>query len=106
MSSHKQQTKHGKRLGNNEGEGSRSADKAYTAGVQEFIEEDRVSKAAVEAKEFVEENPTQAERDEMAGKAGPTPIAHRIEELATEGKAMFHRAVERVRSVIHKRAAR
>lgn len=106
MSSHKHHDKHGKRLAHNEGEGSRSADKAYTTGVQEFIEGDRVAKAAGEAKQFVDEHPTQAERDEMAGKAGPRPIAHRLEELATEGKAMLHRAVERVRSVITKRAAR
>ncbi len=106
MSSHKHQNKNGKRIDKNEGEGSRSADKAYTAGVQEFIEEDRVAKAAREAKEFVDENPTQAERDEMAGKDGPAPISHRLEELATEGKAMIHRVVKRVRSVISKRPAR
>jgi hypothetical protein len=97
---------HNKGSNHNEGEGSRSADRAYTEGVQSFIREDKVQPAARDAKKFVEEHPTEAERDEMAGKAGPRPIVRRVEELVTEGKAMFDRAVSRVRSVIHRRAAR
>jgi hypothetical protein len=101
-----EENKQGKGIDKNEGEGSRSADRAYTKGVQSFINEDRVERAAREAKDYVEEHPTEAERDEMAGKVGPKPIAHRLEELATEGKAMFHRAVERVKSAVNKRMAR
>ncbi len=92
-----------KRTGKNEGEGSRSADHSYTSGLQSFIAEDKVEPAAQEAKAFVEQHPTEAERDEMAGKAGPKPFVRRIEELATEGKAMFDRAVSRVKSIIEKR---
>ena len=100
--SHHHKNHHGK--GNkNEGEGNRTADHAYTQGLQSFIASDKVEPAAREAKTFVDENPTQAERDEMAGKAGPKPFIHRLEELATEGKAMFDRAVTRVKSVIEKR---
>ncbi len=103
--SHHHKNHHGK-ADKNEGEGSRSADRAYQQGVQSFIAEDRVEPAAQQAKSYVEEHPTEAERDEMAGKAGPKPIARRVEELATEGKAMFQRAVSRVRSVIDKRMSR
>lgn len=71
--------------------------------MQSFIADDRVEPAAREAKSFVEQNPTQAERDEMAGRAGPRPILHRVEELVTEGKAIVQRAVSRVKSVIDKR---
>ena len=96
---------HHTKNGKNEGEGNRTADQAYRAGLQAFISEDRVDPAARKAKSYVEHNPTQAERDEMAGKAGPRPIIHRIEELATEGRAMFGRAVTRVKAMIAKRRA-
>jgi hypothetical protein len=106
MTRHHKHSKHHKGSNRNEGEGSRSADRAYTRGLQSFIEEDRVDPAAQRAKSYVEEHPTEAERDEMAGKAGPRPIAQRVEDLATEGKAMFQRAVKRVRSIIDKRRHR
>jgi len=104
MSTHHPKNQSGKKK--NEGEGNRTADHAYTSGLQSFIAEDKVKPAAEEARDYVDEHPTEAERDEMAGKSGPKPIARRVEELATEGKAMFHRAVDRVRSIINKRDAR
>ncbi len=101
MSHHHKNHKHGK----NEGEGNRTADQAYRQAVQSFIAKDRVEPAAREAKSYVEHNPTQAERDEMAGKAGPRPIRRRIEALASGGKEIVHRAVSRVKSMIDKRRA-
>ncbi len=102
MSHHRKNHRHGK-VSKNEGQGNRTADQAYTSGVQAFIASDRVEPAALEAKAFVEHHPTEAERDEMAGKAGPRPILHRVEELVTEGKVIVQRAVSRVKSVIEKR---
>jgi hypothetical protein len=90
----------------NEGEGSRTAARGYNAGLQSFIREDRVEPAAHEAKDYVDTHPAEAARAEEAGKAGPRPIARRVEELMTEGKSMLDRAVARVRSVIYKRRAR
>lgn len=102
MSKHPEHGKHDV----NEGEGSRTAARGYDAGLQSFIREDKVEPAARDARRFVEEHPTEAERDEMAGKAGPRPIVRRVEELLAEGRAIVERAVTRVRSAIQRRAAR
>jgi hypothetical protein len=74
--------------------------------VQSFIAGNKVEPAAREAKDYVEHHPTEAERDEMAGKAGPRPLARRVEELITEGRAIVHRAVSRVKRVRSKIAKR
>lgn len=101
---HRHPNKHPE-AGENEGEGSRTAARSYNDGVQSFIASDKVEPAALEAKQFVEHDPTQAERDEMAGKAGPRPLVHRVEELITGGRAMVDRTVSRVKSLIAKRRA-
>lgn len=102
---HKHHGKHTK-VDRNEGEGSRTAARGYNTGLQSFIRENKVEPAAHDAKKFVQEHPTEAERDEMAGKLGPRPIGRRVEELITMAKAMFDRVVARVRSVIQRRAVR
>ena len=90
----------------NEGEGSRTAARAYNRDVEDFIHSDRVEPAAREAKQYVEDFPDAAEAAEAKAKAGPKPIARRVEELYTEGRAMVNRAVSRVRSVIERRRRR
>jgi hypothetical protein len=104
--SHKNQNTDSQKLNQNEGEGSRTAAREYNAGVQSFIADDKVEPAAREAKDYVEHHPTEAEREEMAGKAGPRPIARRVEDLIIEGRAMVDRAVSRVRRVRSKIAKR
>ncbi|MBA2541804.1 MAG: hypothetical protein H0V17_19325 [Deltaproteobacteria bacterium] len=104
MSNHHHKHPHkSHKAGTNEGEGNRTAARSYNDGLQSFIASDKVEPAAQEAKQFVDHNPTQAERDEMAGKAGPRPLVRRVEELVTEGRAMVDRAVTRVKSMIAKR---
>jgi hypothetical protein len=90
----------------NEGEGSRTAARAYNSDLRAFIAEDRVEPAAKDAKQYVDAHPTEAAEAEATAKAGPTPIAKRVEELYTEGRAMVDRAVSRVRSVIERRRRR
>ncbi len=90
----------------NEGEGSRTAARAYNSDLEAFIASDRVEPAAKEAKQFVESHPGEAAAAEATAKAGPTPIAKRVEELYTEGRAMVDRAVSRVRSMIDRRRRR
>ncbi|MBX3157858.1 MAG: hypothetical protein KF773_17955 [Deltaproteobacteria bacterium] len=90
----------------NEGEGSRTAARAYNDDLRSFIDEKRVEPAAKEAKDFVEQHPTEAKAAEVRAEAGPTPIKHRLSELASEGRAMFQRAQERVRGMIRRRLHR
>jgi hypothetical protein len=89
-----------------EGEGSRTAARSYNEKLRSFIDEKRVEPAAKEAEDFVERHPEEAAAAEEKAKAGPTPILRRVEELVSEGRAMWHRASDRVRHVIRRRIRR
>ena len=52
----------------NEGEGSKSADRAYRKGVDEFLEENDPSKLARQAASDVERDPKKYEEAEQQGK--------------------------------------
>lgn len=82
----------------NEGEGSRTAGRAYNSDLEAFVASNLVEPAAHEAKQFVEQHPEAADEAERKAKDGPHPIRHRFEELAHEGRALFDRAVKRVRA--------
>ena len=87
----------------NEGEGSRSAAREYNKDLQSFIEHGRVAPAADKAKQFVDQHPEDAATAEHAAAAGPRPIRRTVEELVSEGRAMWNRTVSRVRARLHRR---
>ncbi len=87
-----------KQFGPNQGEGDKASARKYNANVRQFVAAHKVDDAARTAKEFLEANPAEAAADEAKATAGPHPIAGRIEELITEGKAMVGRARAKLRA--------
>ena len=59
------------KAGKNEGEGSRSADRAYREQAEKFAESGRVDDAAASAARARDERPDELEEAEEAGRRGP-----------------------------------
>jgi hypothetical protein len=87
----------------NQGEGDRRSARLYNRDVRRFVADGKVEEAAREAKEFVERDPSAAERAEAKARRGPHrgPRAS-VDELIAKSRTV----VDRVRPLIERVKAR
>ena len=76
----------------NQGEGDRRSARRYDKHVRQFIDEDKVSEAANEAKEYVERAPDDAAKAEREAKRGPKGRWASVDDLVAKGHTVIERA--------------
>jgi hypothetical protein len=84
-----------------QGEGDRISARRYDSDVRQFVEEGKVSEAALEAEEYVERDPEGAAAAEAAAKRGPRDgiSASRrvsVDDIVAKGQSL----IERVRPMV------
>ena len=84
----------------NQGEGDKASARRYNEHAQEFVARGRVSKAAADARDYVEEEPEQAQAAERAAKRGPSGTKGSLEDLMAKGRTV----VDRVRPIVERAA--
>lgn len=95
----------------NQGEGNKVAARHYNREVREFIADGKVDEAAREAADYVEAEPTDAQRAEQRARKGPKSSAKvSVEALVAKGRTvidrvrpMVDRVVDRVRTSLNRK---
>lgn len=83
----------------NEGEGNKTAARHYNREVREFIADGKVDDAAREAAQYVEVDPTEAQRAEERARKGPKSSAKvSVDELVAKGRTV----IDRVRPIVER----
>ncbi len=89
----------------NEGEGSRTAGRAYDKAAEKFVKDGKVAPAAEAARDAVDADPAAAAAAEAAAKRGPKKgypllddIRAREESVVNKIKHVITRAVDRIRA--------
>lgn len=81
----------------NQGEGDRNSARRYDRNVREFVEEGKVAEAANDARQYVDDDPADAEAAEQAAKRGPSGSRGvSVDQLVAKGQSL----IERVRPVV------
>lgn len=85
-------------VGANQGEGDKVSARQYNRQVREFVAEGKVDDAARAAAEFVDKNPSEAERAEHRARKGPGRPRLSVDDLVAKGRS----AIERVRPMVER----
>lgn len=93
----------------NQGEGDRVSARHYNRDAREFVADGKVEEAAREAKNFVEREPEEAERDERKAKRGPGATRVSVDDLVAKARSVVDRvkpALQRASTSIRSRLSR